>query len=41
MHQGLHGTRDEAVVHEEVLVHVECGVTTIEIAGAIASHAMA
>jgi hypothetical protein len=41
MHQGLHGARHEAVVHEEVLVDIELVVEPLEIAGAVADHAMA
>src|SRR6185369_16239362 len=41
MHQRLHRARDEAVVHEEVLVHVERRVTALEIAGTVAAHAVA
>ena len=40
VHQRLHGAGDEAVVHEEVLVDVETGIATLEIAGAVAGHAM-
>ena len=41
MHQGLDSARHEAVVHEEVLVRVERGVLTLEIAGAVAFNPMA
>ena len=41
VHQRLHGAGDEAVVHEEVLVDVEAGIAALEIAGAVAGHAMA
>ena len=40
MHQDLHRAGHEAVVHEEVLVDVEAGISALEIAGAIARHAM-
>ena len=40
VHQALHGSRHEPVVHEEVLVDVEFRVAALEIAGAIAGDAM-
>ena len=40
MHQGLNGARHETIVHEEVFVDVESAVKTLEITGAITSHAM-
>jgi hypothetical protein len=40
VHQHLHGARDKAVVHEEILVDVEPGIATLEIAGSVAGHAM-
>lgn len=41
VHQDLHGAGHEAVVHEEVLVNVQTRIATLEIAGAVADHAMA
>src|SRR5207244_9454078 len=40
MHQDLHRAGHEAVVHEEVLVDVQAGIAMLEIASAIAGHAM-
>src|SRR5687767_6939094 len=40
VHQGLHGAGDEPVVHEKILVDVELGILTLQIAGAVAGHAM-
>src|SRR5262245_27128679 len=40
VHQRLDGTGDEAIVDEDVLVHVELGIAPIQIAGTIAGHAM-
>ena len=40
VHQDLHGARDEAVIHDDILVDVETAISTLEIAGAVAVHAM-
>src|SRR5262249_51549523 len=41
MHQLLNGTGDKSVVDEEILVHVQFGVATFQIPGAIIRYAMA
>ena len=40
VHQGLHSARDETVVHEDTPRDVEAGILTLQIAGAVAGHAM-
>ena len=40
VHEGLHGARHEAVVHEKIFVDVEAGVLALQISGAVAGHAM-
>jgi hypothetical protein len=40
MHQGLHSARDEAVVDDKILVDVEAGIATLEIAGAVTGYPM-
>src|SRR2546426_8844790 len=41
VHEGLHGAGHEAVVHEEVLVHVESRIATLEVTGAVGGDPMA
>jgi hypothetical protein len=41
MHQGLHATSHKAIVHEDVLVDIEMGVSTLEIASAVPDDPMA
>src|SRR5262249_51857841 len=41
MHQLLNGTGDKSVVDEEILVHVQFGVATFQIPGAIIRYAVA
>ena len=40
MHQGVHGAREEAVVDEDVLLDVDGGVASLQVAGSIALDAM-
>jgi hypothetical protein len=40
VHQGVHHARDEAIVHEDIFVDVETRIVALEVAGAVAGHAM-
>src|SRR5688572_6166141 len=41
VHESLHSAGHEAVVDEEVLMHVETRIATLEVTGAVAGYAMA